>query len=356
MVKKSGRIDELQILRAIAFLEIFLGHCGVSIFTGAFGVSIFIVLSGFCMAANYLPKADSICWSPIENVKSALGKIKKLYGLHLVMLVFAFLLAKMPTSAEAIRRLVLNVLLLQSLSPHSADFFSYNGVAWYLSTYLFICMMAPYVIKLTAKCKDKKFIYVLAVVIYGVMAAVGYIAIIKPVAVGDHFAFWFTYIFPGYRILEFSLGVILGWIYLNGKESGKTSKVWMTIAELLAVCAFIAVIKVFHKMEGVYDGLCYTALFTPVSIYLVYVFAKSRGVCMKLLNNPVIIWIGNVSSYTFLIHQVVIRMLQQKLPQTLEGNVRIAVIIGISFVISALGAEAVNFVQKCTAKKWKPQN
>ena len=77
---------------------------------------------------------------------------------------------------------------------------------------------------------------------------------------------------------------------------------------------------------------------------------------MKLLNNPVIIWIGNISSYTFLIHQVVIRMLQQKLPQTLEGNVRIAVIIVISFVISALGAEAVNFVQKCTAKKWKPQN
>ena len=356
MIKKSGRIDELQILRAIAFLEIFLGHCGVGFFTGAFGVSIFIVLSGFCMAVNYLPKADSISWSPVTNVKSAVGKIKKLYGLHLVMLGFAFLLAKMPTSADALKRLVLDALLLQSLSPHSTDFFSYNGVAWYLSTYLFICILSLYAIKLVAKCKDKRFIYVLATVIYGVMAAVGYLAMRRPLAIGDNFAFWLTYIFPGYRILEFALGVILGWIYLNGKECEKTNKMWMTIAELLAVCAFLAVIKVFHKMEGVYDGLCYTALFTPVSIYLVYVFAKSRGWCMKVLNNPVVIWIGNISSYTFLIHQVVIRWLQQKLPQTLEGNVRIVTMIGISFAISAIGAELVNLAQKYASNKAKTRN
>ena len=353
MIKKNGRIDELQILRAIAFLEIFLGHCGVGFFTGAFGVSIFIVLSGFCMAVNYLPKADSISLSPVVNVKSAVGKIKKLYGLHLVMLGVAFLLAKMPSSAEAMKRLVLNVLLVQSLSPYSADFFSYNGVAWYLSAYLFICMMAPYVIKLVAKCKDKKCIYVLAAAIYGVMVAAGYLAIRRPLAMGDNFAFWFTYIFPGYRILEFALGGILGWIYLNGKECEKTSKVWMTVAELLAVCAFLAVIKVFHKMEGVYDGLCYTALFTPVSIYLVDVFAKSRGWCMKVLNNPVTIWIGNISSYTFLIHQMVIRMLQQKLPQSLEGNARVAVIICISFILSAIGAEVVKVVQKYIAEQEK---
>ena len=150
------QIESLQILRAIAFLEIFLGHCGITFFTGAFGVSIFIVLSGFCMALNYLPKADKISLSPVSNIKYALLKIKKLYGLQLVMLVAAFLLAQMPTSAEAIKRLVMDVLLVQSLSPNSADFFSYNGVAWYLSAYLFICIFSLYVIKLISKCKNKK--------------------------------------------------------------------------------------------------------------------------------------------------------------------------------------------------------
>lgn len=32
------QIESLQVLRAIAFPEIFLGHCGITFFTGAFGV------------------------------------------------------------------------------------------------------------------------------------------------------------------------------------------------------------------------------------------------------------------------------------------------------------------------------
>ena len=74
---------------------------------------------------------------------------------------------------------------------------------------------------------------------------------------------------------------------------------------------------------------------------------------MKVLNNPVTIWIGNISSYTFLIHQMVIRMLQQKLPQSLEGNARVAVIICISFILSAIGAEVVKVVQKYIAEQEK---
>ena len=54
MLDKKRKIESLQILRAIAFFEIFLGHCGIRIFTGSFGVSIFVVLSGFCTALNYL--------------------------------------------------------------------------------------------------------------------------------------------------------------------------------------------------------------------------------------------------------------------------------------------------------------
>ena len=248
------QIESLQVLRAIAFLEIFLGHCGITFFTGAFGVSIFIVLSGFCMALNYLPKADKISLSPVSNIKYALLKIKKLYGLHLVMLVAAFLLAKMPTSAEAIKRLVLDVLLVQSLSPHSADFFSYNGVAWYLSTYLFICIFSLYIIKLISKCKNKKMAVVSGIFVYSVMILIGLYVSNRPIAVGDNFAFWFTYIFPGYRLLEFFLGSILGWLYMELKQKNHVGKISATVLEICAVILFVVVILVFHKMEGVYDG------------------------------------------------------------------------------------------------------
>lgn len=344
MLKNNGRIETLQILRTIAFLEIFLGHCGITFFTGAFGVSIFIVLSGFCMGLNYLPKAGGISLSPVYNVKNALGKVKKLYGLHLVMLAAAYLLAKMPTSTEAMKRLVMDVLLLQSLSPYSADFFSYNGVAWYLSTYLFLCIFSLYVIKLVSMCKSKKCVITVATVVYVVMAVVGFALTKKTVNIGDGFAFWFTYIFPGYRILEFALGVLLGRLYLNAERKECSKVVFSTILECVAVIAFIVVIKVFHKMEGIYDGICYTALFTPVSLFLVAVFAMSRGWLMKFLNNPIVLWLGNLSTYTFLIHQVVIRWLRQVLDVHYSGEHYVLILAILSFAMTSIAAMIVQYI------------
>lgn len=350
MLKNNGRIETLQILRAIAFLEIFLGHCGITFFTGAFGVSIFIVLSGFCMGLNYLPKADKLSLSPVSNVKNALGKIKKLYGLHLIMLAVAYLLAKMPTSAEAIKRLVMDVVLLQSLSPYSADFFSYNGVAWYLSTYLFICIFSLYVIKLISRCESRKCVITAATGVYVVMAVVGFALTKKNVNIGDGFAFWFTYIFPGYRILEFALGGLLGWLYLNAERKEYNKKAFATGLECFAVIVFVAVILIFHKMEGVYDGICYTALFTPISLFLVAVFAMSKGWIMKFLNNPIFLWLGNLSTYTFLIHQVVIRWLRQMLDVHYSGEYYVLVLTSLSFAITGIAAMIVQYLSKLKTK------
>lgn len=348
------QIESLQILRAIAFLEIFLGHCGITFFTGAFGVSIFIVLSGFCMALNYLPKADKISLSPVSNIKYALLKIKKLYSLHIIMLVAAFLLAKMPTSAEAIKRLVMDVLLVQSLSPHSADFFSYNGVAWYLSTYLFICIFSLYIIKMISKCKNKKMAVVSGIFVYSVMILIGLYVSNRPITVGDNFAFWFTYIFPGYRLLEFFLGSILGWLYMELKQKNHVGKISATVLEICAVILFVVVILVFHKMEGVYDGLCYTALFTPISILFVAVFAGSNGLVMRILNNPVLLWLGNLSTYTFLIHQVVIRWLRDVLGNYYVGECDVLLVTIISFTITAVVAMLVQYIGKTKNRKYIP--
>lgn len=346
MLRKAKRIDSLQILRAVAFFEIFLGHCGVSFFTGAFGVSIFIVLSGFCVALKYLPQIENVNGSLFYNLKSAIAKIKKLYGLHLIMLFFAFLLAKCPTSADAVKRLVMDVFLVQSLSPHSADFFSYNGVAWYLSVYLFISTFSVYIVKMVSKAKSAKGKILFAGIIYAAMVVIGYYVTKNQIPVGDNFAFWFTYISPFYRVLEFIIGAILGGLYLElGKETdaGKTIGI---LSEVIGIMAFVGVILIFHKMECIYDGLCYTALFTPVSVFLVVVFAKNQGWILKSLNNKFLLWVGNISSYTFLIHQVVIRWLQRILPETLTGNAKIVVVIILSFLISAAGAELVRMLEK----------
>lgn len=309
MVEKKGKIESLQILRAMAFLEIFLGHCGIKIFTGSFGVSIFIVLSGFCMALNYLPKVAEISLSPISNIKFALAKMKKLYGLHIIMLAATFILVKMPTSEIAIRRIWLNVFLVQSFTTHSEDYFSYNGVAWYLSTYLFICIFALYILKLISKCKDRKIMIAFAGILYAVMIIIGVYLNRNPIAIGDNFARWFTYIFPGYRLLDFTLGTMLGWLYLNTENKRNAGILAGTVFEGFTAILVVLSVIIFHKMDGIYDGLCHTALFVPASLLLVAAFAECKGWITKLLNNPFLLWLGNLSTYTFLIHQVIIRWL-----------------------------------------------
>lgn len=344
---KKNKMNTLQILRAIAFFEIFFGHCGIAFFTGAFGVSIFIVLSGFCMAVNYLPKAETLTRSPLDNVKSAIFKIRKLYGLHLLMLVCAFLLARMPTSPDAVKRMVMDLLLVQSLSPYAADYFSYNGVSWYLSMYLFLSMAAPYVILLLSRMKEKRQVMTALAAALAIMAAVGVYVSRTQLPIGDNFAFWLTYISPFYRILEFFSGAVFGWLYCNQDSKEKCSTAVMTFTELLTAALFVGVICIFHKLEtkGGYDGLCYTALFTPVSILLVMVFAKSRGLLLKLLDNPFLLWLGNLSGYTFLIHQVVIRWLRTVLDGFYMGNHETAVITLGSLLITVCAAEGFQRIQ-----------
>lgn len=351
MLQEKKRIDSLQTLRAVGFLEIFLGHCGVSFFTGAFGVSMFVVLSGFCVAINYLPKIDGQDVSVLGNVKFAFSKIKKLYALHLLMVFLKFIFVKMPHSRNAIKRLLMNIFLVQCWSPYTEDFFSYNGVAWYLSTYLFLCFFAPWMVKLLSKIKKKQTAFLFAAVLFLIMSAVGIWATKRPLNFGDHFPYWVTYILPFYRMLDFTLGAILGWFYLNRSSDTEWSGIRALLLEIMTVLLFIVVVKIFHRIEGVYDGICYNLLFVPVSMWLVVIFTRSRGMLMKLLDNRFFRWMGDLSSYTFLIHQIVIHRMMGRLGGHFEGNRYLLLLVLSSFVISMAAAELTAIVVQYRNRK-----
>lgn len=342
----------IQTLRAIAFLEIFLGHCGVEWCAASFGVSIFMILSGFCMAINYLPKADKFDLSPISSVKFGFDKIKKLYPLHLIMLVVIYIIVQMPTSGKAIERLIREFFLLKCWKPHSEDYFAYNGVAWYLSTYLFVCMLAPYAIKLISKIKNKAQLFVSAAFVYGLMVVVGYYVSIAHIPIGDTFAKWATYICPFYRILDFSLGVMLGWLFLHRQEQAQNNKIMAHLLEVLALAAFILQEYAYLPIKENYMGIGYNVYFTISTLLIVWVFAVNDGFITKILNNKLFIWIGNLSGYLFLIHQVVIRGLKMYTGKSLQGNVYLLYIIVATFVISVIGAYIYIYLDK-TVKKIK---
>ena len=350
-MNKNKRLEGIQILRAIAFLEIFLGHCGIDFFAASFGVAIFTILSGFCMAINYLPKADTLSLSPVANVKFGISKVKKLYILHLIMLAIIYVIVGMPTSGSAMERMAADILLLKCWRPHSEDYYSYNGVAWYLSMYMFVCMLAPYVLRLVAKMKQKRQIFGWAALTYALMLGVGYYVSAVSIPIGDSFAKWLTYICPLYRVLDFSLGVMLGWLFLHRDTKKEKENIKSFLLEILAAAAFIFMEWAYLPVKENYTGIGYTAYFTVTALLLIWVFAVEGSVITKTLNNKVLLWIGNISSVTFLIHQVVIRWVKMNLDKAAMGFWYLPFVIISCFVITIAGTYLYFCLQKLFQKK-----
>lgn len=297
MVVGMKKIDALQTLRAVAFMEIFLGHCELSPLLGSFGVSMFIVLSGFCMGLSYIPRTEALPNTIGGCVRFGAARVKKLYIFHVVMTFCAMLIRGVPTSLRELGILITNLLLLQSLSPDPNTYFAFNGVSWYLSTYMFICMAAPVVLRLAARTDTKKKCGVQMVIIAGIMAAVG----VGAARVGYDFAKWVTYICPVYRVLDFSLGVLMGRMFLLNEGGANRS----ALAAGIGAVVWSALCTGLISQGSV--GFVYNLMFVPSSLMLVWACANIGGTAEKLLTWRGFVHIGDLSGYMFLIHQCVIQ-------------------------------------------------
>ena len=134
---------------------------------------------------------------------------------------------------------------------------------------------------------------------------------------------WFVYYFPPVRAIDFAIGCNLGYCFaVNG--SRKLTKKETTLLELLAILLIIvanicSINARFRTEYGVkppvnaYSELwwAYTIVFTISSCMIVWLFAKTeRGYISEYLVNRMTVYIGNISSVTFLIHSVVFRYIE----------------------------------------------
>ena len=146
----KGKLNQIQALKGIAFLGVFLSHTGFTCFwsIGHWGVSVFLVLSGFMMTYSYYHKNRITNISLKDNILFAWKKIRNLYLLHIItmltMLVFAFIGIKSDIRI-LIPKILLNILLLQEWFP--LENASINGVSWYLSTAVFTYFLFPIILK-----------------------------------------------------------------------------------------------------------------------------------------------------------------------------------------------------------------
>ncbi len=324
--KDIRRIDSLQILRGLAFLGVFTTHCKISSL-GVWGVSIFIILSGFLMVNRYYDIKLSL--SPICALKFAIRKIRKIYHLHIVMLIANLLIPvffKGSTVLHEIKinaiKILLNVLMIQAWIPSSSWYFSMNDVAWYLSCCLFFYFTFPFVLWMIKHiCSTSKLIIVM-VLIYLLQIVVARLAGIAnvPESVSDNFIKWLTYICPVFRWGDFCIGACLGAIFVRTKkkEIADISQQKSCSKNKGGVILYILAFGLFIFSQMIYSHEIpirsvwinyFSSLFIPSSILLVWAFANDKGMIARLLSYRWLLWIGNYSAFSYLIHQAVIHYL-----------------------------------------------
>lgn len=344
-ILKKERINSLQVVKALAFLEIFIKHCGGSV-SGAFGVSVFLVLSGFLMFKSYHER--ELGCSLKESICFSIGKIKKLYPLHIITMILAILLVlreifynySCKATFDFATKILLNITLLQSWIPSSVYYFSFNGVAWYLSVCCLLYAAFPFILKVIKKTNIKACIAAV-VLFFSIQIFVG--VFLKTAASWTDSAYffskWITYIFPFARLGDFVIGCCLGKVFLNYEF--KMGTFISTFLEIITFLLAITAEYIYVKEKGALGSsyFKYTAIFTPVSLFLVLLFAINKGLISRALTCKPLIFLGDISAYTFFIHQIVIRYINEinlkyiHLPDSRLTTIFVSI---ISFVFSIL--------------------
>ena len=305
---EKEKILSVQGLRTIAYIGIFLNHTYI-VKTGFWGVSVFIILSGFMMTLSYFQHDMQF------NVKSrfllSINKIKKLYPLHVVTLLVALILdlikGDLRLNGVCLAKVLLGLSLTQAWIPSRGYYFSLNGVSWYLSVCILLYFLFPTVLCFIKKKKASQLL-LMVLVIYILQIVLGIASLNMDLFNDiDNFTRWFTYICPLFRFGDFTIGCCVCGAFLNNNP--KMSEKNASVLEVLLCFVLLITLRMNLRGTGMFgsEWFKYNMIYTPTSVALVFLCLINKGVLSKILSSKPMVYLGNISPYTFLIHQIVIR-------------------------------------------------
>ncbi|MFI1205279.1 acyltransferase family protein [Streptomyces sp. NPDC020883] len=227
-------------MRAIAALVVFCSHIASQPFfrnaeinsaaqvpldvLGPLAVSFFFMLSGFVLTWSGMP----------DPSKPAFWRRRwvRVYSLHLPVLLLTLAIVlwlKEPNMGGSVwDGFLSNLLLVQSWCPDYHQYGSMNPVAWSLSCEMLFYAAFPFLFAFFSKMRaERLWSWVLGISV--VAAAVPALALLLPSAPTlpwdpnmPELQYWFIYMLPPVRLMEFALGVLMAQIVRRGRWIGPT--------------------------------------------------------------------------------------------------------------------------------------
>ncbi|QWL67682.1 acyltransferase family protein [Aeromonas jandaei] len=300
------KLDQLTGLRYFAALLVFLSHIewdesnmfSTILKQGYVGVSFFFVLSGFILSHSYGWRIlnGSLCFR--EYILLRFARLSPLHFATAAPFVF-FACYKndfQPT------KILLNLSFLQSWIPNSTYYFSLNAPSWSLSNEMFFyaCFFPLVLLPLNKLLK----------LCCGLLALITFVAAIFSLTLTDHvffgeisFAHWLFYIFPGFRLLEFIVGMCLYHAWRNNFRFNK----------VLAIPSYIILFLAMYFASDVSEEFRMSLYFIPFIALFFYAHLSDEGVFVRVLSSKIMMLLGNASFAFYLIHQPLILVLRRVL-------------------------------------------
>jgi mycarose O-acyltransferase len=255
---------------------------------GSTGVSFFFMLSGFVLAWSARPDDKApVFWR---------RRFFKVYPNHLFNATFVLVMfAAVSDVAIDKRDAVLNLLLLHTWQPRIATIFSVNPMAWSLSCEALFYFSFPLLMRYISRIRPER----LWVWTGGVVVAVFLIPSVAQLVVPHHLLgpgmperFWFIYLFPPVRVLEFVLGILLARIVMTGR------------ALPFGLGGSVAVAIGAYAMEGLFPTEYTYVAIMVLPLGLVLASAASMDVQGRPtpLAHRRAVWLGEVSFAFYLWH------------------------------------------------------
>lgn len=301
----NKQLAALQGLRAYASFLVILGHCAVKGATnmGGWAVSIFFILSGFVLTYSHSSKYLSNTIK--DSIIFSVNKIKKLYPLHLILLISMIVLEAFENNHPVPNFVALffNTSLLQAWFYEPFILNSFNGITWYLSASMFLYALFPTIKKIIDKYTNTKQPIIIIISTYMLALLWSYMG---NKFLSDSICGWFQYFFPITRTFEFIIGCNLGYIFLKRNHT-KKSYVFSSVLECISLLfSFLSWKFMSNNILNLINIDKHTVII-PSIIILIYLLACSNGIISKLFSLYPIVQYGNISPYTYMIHYPVLR-------------------------------------------------
>ncbi|WP_354345513.1 acyltransferase family protein [Phyllobacterium ifriqiyense] len=265
----------------------------------ALGVSFFFVLSGFILTYSYSHR--------FEIRQFYVSRIARLWPVHLTTLLIAIPVADQSGAVPSLT----NALLLQAWIPVVGYVFSLNAVSWSISAEVLFYALFPV---LRGRFLEPA-IWITVALTVGILLGLDLFAkeIWPPVTppMGQFYSAYVVLQFPMMRLLEFCVGMVAGRIFVARKIGTNTSHELAVISLAMVFAIFSQPIRTVLSDHGFSHTGLWVSQSSGAVIFaaLIYVFAHERGWISCALKARPLVFLGEISFSTYMLHQIVSRYL-----------------------------------------------